>query len=100
MDLVDYRPDYWFWENILTPLEIKEINKIVNDNYDPEEIDNAAENITKTANVKIIKYFYLKKYLKKIFDGFYNCNEWNYGFNLYSIRDNTGMNHNQFNYPN
>ena len=74
---------FWYWKNILNQDQIKQINLICEKYYDPSIEDNVDGNVVKTADVKHIKWKFLKPVIQDVDDNWRDSNKFNFGFNLY-----------------
>ena len=78
---------YWYWDDLLFQDQIKQINLICEKHYDPFHEDMAAENVVKTADVKIIKWKFLKPIMHNVLDTWIEKNKFTFGFDLFQISD-------------
>ena len=56
------KPAYWYWNNVFSLKEIKEINKIIDKNKRTVVEDHASDNATKTSTIEQVEYKFLKDY--------------------------------------
>ena len=79
--------EYWYWPNLLDQDQIKEINSICEKYNEPSFKDNNAENVVKTANVKGIRWKFLKPSLHYVNEMWRTKNKFLFGFNIFESFD-------------
>src|SRR5210317_806242 len=84
---------YFYWLNRLTKKEIKNINNIIENNFNSFEEHNQGAtdlkgNFKKNSKVKQIEYKYIEKEVKEIMDFAFMCNTQYYGYNIYQMSGN------------
>jgi len=89
---MSYKYDYWIWENIFDESQIKEINNIIDNNFeDLESKDNVAVDLQgdlkKVATVKIIDFKHLKNQLNDFQNKFIEVANLEFGYTLFDIKD-------------
>lgn len=82
--------EYFVWDNVISIPNIKIVNNYINQNYDyiepPEHGAFSDDGIPKKfADAKIIKWFKIKGMLEHIVDIGYQCNNDNFGYNLFPM---------------
>ena len=78
---------FWCWDNILNQDQIKQINLICKKHYNLVTKDQAAENIVKTADVKLIEWGFLKPIMNHVNDSWRATNKFSFGFNIFESSD-------------
>ena len=78
---------FWYWDDLLFQDQIKQINLICEKYYDSLYEDLPAENVVKTADVKIIKWKFLKPAMHNVLDTWIEKNKFIFGFNLFQTSD-------------
>ena len=91
------KPAYWYWNNVFSLKEIKEINKIIDKNKRTVVEDHASDNATKTSTIEQVEYKFLKDNLHNILSNAHATNQYNFGFSLYSPLDLDILNYNIYN---
>ena len=77
------KPVFWYWDDLLFQDQIKQINLICEKYYDSSYEDVSAENVVKTADVKHIKWKFLKPVIQDVDDNWRDRNQFSFGFNLF-----------------
>ena len=92
--------DYWYFNNIFSTKEIKELNKIVDDNYhelEPEELGAKNEGVSlKTSTVKLLYYRHVKNYFKEFTDHYCSVVEREFFYDIFPLRDSDVLHHNTY----
>lgn len=87
---------YWWFKNIYSTAEIKQINQDINNNLLPAWKDRPAPGVKKTATVKVFPMIKVP-----LLERLYNCaleaNFNNFGYNLYPLSSAKLMNYNIYN---
>ena len=78
---------FWCWDNILNQDQIKQINLICKKHYNLDTKDQAAKNIVKTADVKLIEWGFLKPIMHHVNDSWRATNAFSFGFNIFQTLD-------------
>ena len=79
---------YWYWDNVLNQDQIKQINLICEKYYDSfDHADVVALQVLKTADVKAIKWEFLKPVIHHVNDLWKEGNKFTFGFDLYQTLD-------------
>ena len=84
--------EYWWWPNVINEDQIKEINSICKEFYNPITIDGPALDTVKTVNVKQIQWKYLKTLLSDVMDLWLQKNKEVFGYSLFPINDGDFLN--------
>ena len=84
--------EYWWWPNVINEDQIKEINSICKEFYNPITIDGPALDTVKTVNVKQIQWKYLKTLLSDVMDLGLQKNKEVFGYSLFPILDRDFLN--------
>lgn len=84
---------WYYWQSVFGPAEIKKINKLLTKNSFKAE-DTKATGVTKTSEVKAVKWGKIKSLLLPMYTQALSANEAAFGFNLYSIIDSYNLNYN------
>ena len=79
--------DFLCWNKLVSTEEIIEINTVVQNNKDPNLIDGAAKDVTKTAKVDLLPWRYLRPNLERIYETWMMANCDSFGYNLYPMRN-------------
>ena len=79
--------DYWQWANVIDNNQIKEINSICEKYHEPSFKDNNAEDVVKTANIKGIRWEFLKSPLHYVNEMWRTQNKFSFGFNIFESFD-------------
>ena len=74
---------FWYWNDLLSLDQIKQINLICEKHHDPFHEDMFAENVVKTANVKNIEWKFLKPIIHHVIDTWIEKNKFIFGFDLF-----------------
>ena len=74
---------FWYWNDLLNEDQIKQINLICEKYYDSFYEDKPAKNVVKTADVKIIKWKFLKPAMHNVLDTWIEKNKFIFGFDLF-----------------
>jgi PKHD-type hydroxylase len=77
--------DYVYYESLYTPDECNELRKVILNNIDVSVSDEPAENVEKTADVKLCRYGDVKFYLDKLHQYVVHSNNNFFGFNLFEV---------------
>ena len=86
---------YFFWNNILSESEIKNINSLLNKHKNKNEPQTLkAKNSKKTSTVYLIKIKHLKESLKNIFFRIVENNQNHYGYDVYDFTEDTQIHYN------
>jgi predicted 2-oxoglutarate/Fe(II)-dependent dioxygenase YbiX len=92
--------NYWYWNNVLSNENIKELNNIIENNFDfyeNEEFTAKEKNQTlKNVTTKQIYFFKIKKFLNKIMYDIYNTNNQNFNYNINEIKNYDLINFNTY----
>jgi len=87
--------NYYYWNNVLSKQEIKNINFLLDKHKkEKEPIFAKAKESKKTSTVYPIKIKFLKEKLNKIFYNITLVNQDRYGYDLYNFNDNDKLNYN------
>ena len=78
---------YWYWDNMLNQDQIKQINLICEKHNDPSIEDNVDGDVVKTADVKHIKWKFLKPVIHHVDDLWRERNQFTFGFDLFPTLD-------------
>ena len=78
---------YWYWYDLLSQDQIKQINLICEKHYNPTHKDHPADNVVKTADVKGIKWELLKPVMHHIDNIWRESNNFSFGFALFQTLD-------------
>jgi len=94
--------NYWFWENVFSEQEIKQIVYDVDQNYDkiePEKLGatDSQGHSKKNLHCKQISYYKIKSKLDNVLDRAYAINSHEFGYNLYPKNDHDVINLNVYN---
>ncbi len=74
---------FWYWDDLLNQDQIKQINLICENYNDSSFKDNFAEGVVKTADVKTIKWKFLKPIMHHVVDTWIEKNKFIFGFDLF-----------------
>jgi len=92
------RIDYWYWENIFTLDQIKELNSTIEDNFygfEPESLGATTQGKKiKTATVKLIHYYHVKKFFKDFIDDYCSVIEKEFYYDVFPMRNSDVLNYN------
>ena len=86
-DDITPRYNFWYWENIYSTEEIKELHNIINEKYDRNAIDKPASDAIKTSKLKMIDWFNIKNKLCHLEQAFLAVNSEHFGFNIWPQYD-------------
>jgi PKHD-type hydroxylase len=87
--------NYFFWNNLFSSQEIKNINSLLKKyKKEKEQPSLKAEGSKKTSNVYNIKMKHLSKYLNKVISKIIKNNQDNYGYDLFKIDGEELLNYN------
>tara|TARA_R100001126_G_scaffold35892_1_gene20081 strand:- start:3 stop:554 length:552 start_codon:yes stop_codon:yes gene_type:complete len=87
--------NYYFWDNLFSTQEIKNINSLLNKSKKEEEESSLkAKGAKKTSTVYRIKMKHLSKHLNKAFSKLIKNNQNHYGYDLFDIDDDDELNYN------
>jgi len=84
---------WYYWRSIFKPDEIKKINKLITKNLFKDN-DTPAHGVTKTSEVKMVRWEKIKSLLLPMYTQALSANELAFGFNLYPIVDSHTLNYN------
>jgi PKHD-type hydroxylase len=98
---MSYKFDFWFWENLFDENKIKEINNIIDnnfDNFEPEQLGakDLQGNKKKSSTVKIISFKKIKTYLDNFKNEFIKTANFEFGYNIFDIKDDTKLHFNLY----
>jgi len=79
--------DYYYWPDIVSKEDIKDINDIVKINKQTQDKTSGASDAKKTSTVFLIKNKYLKDKLIAPMAALKNANRHNYDYNIYDLQD-------------
>tara|TARA_B100001057_G_C22366782_1_gene762964 strand:- start:53 stop:601 length:549 start_codon:yes stop_codon:yes gene_type:complete len=79
--------DFYYWPNVFSHNELLELHDIFNNTCDKNEVDEPAENVTKTSIVKISKWYNFKSRLSDLEQLILATNQQHFGYNLYHQYD-------------
>ena len=83
--------DYWHWKTNLLKKDLIKLNKFIDSNFDLyEDKKTSAENVTKTAVVKIICYQKIKKFLQPIIESCRQTAGEQFGYDVNKVYDVDG----------
>ena len=88
--------NFWYWDNLLNQDQIKQINLICEKHHDPSFKDSPADNTIKTADVKLIKWEFLKPVIHHVDDSWRASNAFSFGFNIFQTSDIDRWNFNTY----
>ena len=87
--------NYFYWNNVFSPKEIKDINSLIYKHKDKKEEKHlAASGVNKTSTVYPIKLKYLKEILNKALLKIIENNQNHYGYDIFNFTDNLCLNFN------
>jgi PKHD-type hydroxylase len=87
--------NYFYWNNLFLPEEIKTINSLINKYKDKKEEEHLkSSSATKTSTVYPIKLMYLKDVLKKALEALILNNQDNFGYDIFDWSDEMEVNFN------
>ena len=89
------RSEYWWYQNLYTPLEIKKINKSIKSSI-LEEKGSPAEHVVKTSDVKLFKLGNVPL-LERFVLSALSANQQNFGYNLYPPQSELRLNYITYN---
>ena len=84
---------WYYWQSVFRPAEIKKINKLITRNLVQME-DVPASGVTKTSEVKMVRWEKIKSLLLPMYTQALSANELAFGFNLYPSADLYNLNYN------
>lgn len=87
---------YWYLHKLYTQDEIQEIVKLCEVYHSPELTDQPAEDIIKTADVKIIDWYKIKHLLNRVEQSVKFINSTQIGYDLYDMTDYHCANYNVY----
>lgn len=87
---------YWYVQNIFTKDELKNIVAHAESNFDSNLADQPAENVTKTAKVKVLNWGKSKHLFKKAVESAKYINLSEIGYDIYDVNDYMGFNYNVY----
>jgi PKHD-type hydroxylase len=95
------KPLYWYWENFLTPQKIKKINNsIIKNSYEKEPLESGAKYIDgkskKNVECYMIEYGKIKNLISNCVNQFFNSNNENFGYDLFSLMDSNFLIYNLY----
>lgn len=90
------RYSFWCWDSVVSPLEIKKINKFIRENSNPSLKDQVNPALNKKASVSIIEWPKLKKKLAGMEDVINQTNHLYFNFKTYRFNTFDAMNHNVY----
>ena len=86
---------YFYWNNVFSPKEIKDINSLIYKHKDKKEEKHlAASGVNKTSTVYPIELKYLKEILNKALLKIIENNQNHYGYDIFNFTDNLCLNFN------
>ena len=83
--------NYWYWHNVYSTDEIRELHKDINDKHDKTSIDNPAKSAVKTSKLKMAEWFDLKDKLCHLEQSLLTVNAENFGFNIWPQYDSQSI---------
>ena len=81
------RYNYWYWNNVYTTDEIKELHKLIDEKHDKTAVDKPALSAIKTSKLKMVSWFDMKDKLCHIEQALLQVNSEHFGFNLWPQYD-------------
>ena len=84
---------WYYWQSVFKPAEIKKINKLITKNLVHME-DTPAAGVTKTSEVKMVKWGKIKSLLLPMYTQALSANGLGFGFNLYPMLDSNVLHYN------
>ena len=78
---------YWWWPEVVSKDQIKEINSICKKYYETDYVDKPADGAVKTVNVKGIAWHHLKPVLFHVMDVLFSKNHEAFGYSLFPINN-------------
>lgn len=90
------RYSFWCWDSVVSPLEIKKINKFIRENSNPSLKDQVNPALNKKASVSIIEWPKLRKKLAGMEDVINQTNHLYFNFKTYRFNTFDAMNHNVY----
>jgi hypothetical protein len=89
---MSHKYDYWFWQDIFSENQIKEINNIIDNNFESFEPENVGAkdlhgNKKKFSVVKIINFKELKTQLNDFKNKFIEVSNLEFGYEVFDIKD-------------
>ena len=96
---MSYKFDYWFWENLYDENKIKQINDIIDNNFQSFEPENLGAkdlqgNRKKSSTVKLINFEKIKTHLNNFKDEFIKTANFEFGYNIFDVKDDTKLHFN------
>lgn len=88
------RKSYWFFENTLTPQEMVDLHKTIDEN--PADYKDQKANVKKTAKVKLVNWKDFKSQFAILEQNVIIANRQNFGFHLYPFDDASTLNVNTY----
>jgi PKHD-type hydroxylase len=88
---------YWYLDKLYTAYEIAEIVKLFENNFTPDLKDQPADDIEKTAVVKIADWYKVKHVLERAQQAAKFINSTQIGYDLYDMTDYHCANYNVYN---
>jgi PKHD-type hydroxylase len=90
---------YWAWQNVFNENQIKEINNIIDNNFDCIEDEKYGAkdfegNLKKSSIVKIIKFEKIKEYLNDFKYRFIETANLEFGYEIFNISDGHNLHYN------
>jgi hypothetical protein len=94
---MSYNYDYWFWNNLFDYKKIKEINELIDKNFDKYQEENFHAkdnegNSKKHAVVKVISFKKIKNLIHDSKETFISSAKLNFGYNVFDVTDDQECN--------
>jgi len=87
--------DYYYWDNVFSFKDIKEINSLIKKHRENKEEDKTLKaSVNKTSTVYHIKFKYLKNLLENAVSSIVSGNRYNYGYDIFKFSDEDKLNFN------
>ena len=95
------RPDYWYFKNVFTKSEVKEIDNFARKNFDGDEPEQHAakdhdNNKIKNVDTKLIYWGKIKHLLGDLENLIIHTNDNHFGYSVYPLRDKDFINYNLY----
>ena len=90
---MDKEWDYYTWDVVIPPNEIKNINSVIEKNYCMDQVENGAPSWKNLSSVKLVEYGYILPLIGNFINEAHRIGTTGFGYNIFPIYNSTFLNH-------